>query len=132
MTQAVLQKASNQIKRVLDYIHQHLDQPLNRSLLAQIAGFSVPHFHRLFTAATGESVWHYIRRLRLERAARKLRMGATDIGEVAFAAGYATHAAFSKAFKEQYGLSPSAFRQLPCQAATIGLMKGAAGENSTV
>jgi AraC family transcriptional regulator len=86
--------------------------------LAQVAGFSVSHLHRVFTAAMGESIAAYVRRVRLERAARKLRMGAIDIGEVALAAGYETHAAFGKAFKQRYGLSPSAFRQLGCRAAT--------------
>jgi AraC-like DNA-binding protein len=51
-------------------------------------------------------------------------MGAVDITEVALAAGYDTHAAFSKAFKQQFGLSPSEFRQLGCMAATQLLRKG--------
>ena len=51
----------------------------------------------------GESAVSYVRRLRLERAGRKLRMGAVDITEVARAAGYESHAAFSKAFKQQFG-----------------------------
>jgi AraC-like DNA-binding protein len=51
-------------------------------------------------------------------------MGAVDITEVALAAGYETHAAFSKAFKQQFGLSPSGFRRLPCSAATQILVKG--------
>jgi AraC-like DNA-binding protein len=62
--------------------------------------------------------------MRLERAGRKLRMGAVDITEVALAAGYDTHAAFSKAFKQHYRLSPSQFRQLSCRAATQLLMEG--------
>jgi AraC-like DNA-binding protein len=45
-------------------------------------------------------------------------MGAVDISEVALAAGYHTHAAFGKAFKQQFGLSPSDFRQLDCWTAT--------------
>jgi AraC-like DNA-binding protein len=51
-------------------------------------------------------------------------MGAVDISEVALAAGYDTHAAFGKAFKQQFGFSPSEFRQLSCNAATQILMKG--------
>jgi AraC family transcriptional regulator len=100
------------------YIRQHLDEPLNRKALATLVGFSVPHLHRLFVAATGESIGCYVRRMRLHRAGQKLRMGAIDITEVALAAGYATHAAFGKAFKQQYGLSPSEFRALGCFAAT--------------
>jgi AraC family transcriptional regulator len=89
-----------------------------------VAGFSVPHFHRIFTGQTGENISSYVRRVRLQRAGRKLRMGAVDITEVALAAGYDTHAAFSKAFKQKYGLTPSEFRQLDCWKATEILNQG--------
>jgi AraC family transcriptional regulator len=112
------------IEDVMRYIRDHLNEPLDRETLATVAGFSVPHFHRVFTAHVGESAASYVRRLRLERAGRKLRMGAVDITEVALAAGYDTHAAFSKAFKQQFGLSPSEFRQIGCSAATQLLRKG--------
>ncbi len=106
------------ISEVEQYIREHISEPLNRERLAEVAGFSVPHFHRIFTAQRGENIASYVRRVRLERAGRKLRMGAVDITEVAQAAGYDTHAAFSKAFKQQYGLSPREFRQLDCRTAT--------------
>ena len=119
-----LQDYSDCIEDVMQYIREHINEPLDREVLAGIAGFSIPHFHRVFTAHVGESAISYVRRLRLERAGRKLRMGAVDITEVALAAGYDTHAAFSKAFKQQFGLSPSEFRQLGCMAATQLLRKG--------
>jgi AraC family transcriptional regulator len=115
---------SKQIQNVTQYIREHIHEPLDRETLAEVAGFSVPHFHRVFTATTGESAVSYVRRLRLERAGRKLRMGAVDITEVARAAGYESHAAFSKAFKGQFGLSPSEFRQLGCSKATQLLTRG--------
>ncbi len=106
------------IEAVQTYIQQHLDEPLRREVLAEIAGFSIPHFHRVFTAHTGESAASYVRRLRMLRAGRKLRMGAVNITAVALTAGYDSHAAFSKAFKRQFGLSPRQFRALNCMAAT--------------
>ena len=106
------------------YIRAHLNEPLDRETLAAVAGFSVPHFHRVFTTHVGESAISYIRRTRLERAARKLRMGAVDITEVALAAGYDSHASFGKAFKQHFSLSPSEFRQLGCWTATQLLRKG--------
>jgi AraC family transcriptional regulator len=112
------------IDGVKKYIHDHIDEPLTREALADVAGFSVPHFHRIFTAQLGENIASYVRRIRLERAGRKLRMGAVDITQVALAAGYDTHTAFSRAFKQQYGLSPSEFRQLDCRTATQLLRKG--------
>lgn len=111
------------VAAVQRYIRRHMDEPLNRGVLASVAGFSVSHFHRVFKETAGESMAAYTRRERLERAARKLRAGAVDITDVALAAGYDTHAAFSKAFKQQFGLSPSAFRQLGCGAATELLRK---------
>ena len=116
--------AHERINEVKQYIREHMDQPLEREVLAAVAGFSVPHFHRIFSAQVGESIASYVRQERLERAGRKLRMGAVDITEVALAAGYDTHAAFGRAFKQQFGLSPSEFRQLPCPAATQLLRKG--------
>jgi AraC family transcriptional regulator len=120
----ILRDQSDLIEDVKRYIREHIHEPLDRETLAAVAGFSIPHFHRVFTAQVGESAISYVRRLRLERAARKLRMGAVDITEVALAAGYDTHAAFGKAFKQQFGLSPSEFRQLGCWAATQLLRKG--------
>jgi AraC family transcriptional regulator len=120
----IIQDYSDCIEDVMRYIREHISEPLDREMLAGVAGFSVPHFHRIFTARVGESAASYVRRVRLERAGRKLRMGAVDITEVALAAGYDTHAAFSKAFKQHFGLSPSEFRQLGCHAATQLLRKG--------
>jgi len=117
------QSESQWIEFVQRYIRDHLTEPLDCTTLAATAGFSLPHFHRLFLAQVGESPAAYIRRLRMERAGRKLRMGAIDIGEVALAAGYESHTAFSKAFKQYFGLAPSEFRGLGCQAATALLMK---------
>ncbi len=119
----------NQIIQVQQYIKHNLDQPLNRHVLAHVAGYSIAHFHRVFMDYTGESAANYIRRLRLERAGRKLRMGAVDIMDVGLAAGYNSHAAFTKAFKNQYGISPREFRNLSCSAATAILKRGSVYEN---
>jgi AraC family transcriptional regulator len=119
----VIDEHIERIKEVERYICDHMDEPLHREVLAEVAGFSVPHFHRIFTGCVGENAATYVRRERMIRAGRKLRMGAVDIMEVALAAGYQTHAAFSKAFKQQFGISPREFRQLDCMAATQLLRK---------
>ena len=121
---AGFERYGEHLSRVERYIGQHMDERLDRAVLAAVAGFSVPHFHRVFTALAGENIASYVRRARLRRAGQKLRIGAVDITEVALAAGYDTHAAFSKAFKRQYGFSPSEFRQLGFHATTELLRKG--------
>lgn len=117
-TEVVALQEHEHLRHVQRYIRQHIDEPLTRDVLADVAGFSVPHFHRVFIGCTGESAASYVRRMRLHRAGLKLRCGAVDITQVALAAGYASHAAFGKAFKKQYGISPSEFRQLDCWSAT--------------
>ena len=119
-----IQDYSQPIEAVRRYIGDHIDEPLGREVLASVAGFSVPHLHRIFALHVGESIASYVRRMRMERAGRKLRMGAVDITEIALAAGYVSHAAFGKAFKHQFGLSPSEFRRLGCTAASHLLRKG--------
>jgi AraC family transcriptional regulator len=119
-----LQEYVDCIEDVKRYIRNHIHEPLDRETLASVAGFSIPHFHRVFTAHVGESAISYVRRMRMLRAGQKLRMGAVDITEVALAAGFDSHAAFSKAFKQHFGLRPSEFRQLNCFAATELLRKG--------
>jgi AraC-like DNA-binding protein len=116
MTAAVVH--GSRLALVRRYISDHMGEPLDREVLAAVAGFSVPHLHRLWRAHTGMNVATYVRRMRLKRAAIKLRMGAVEITEVALGAGYETHAAFSRAFKRHYGLSPSQFRGLDCWTAT--------------
>ena len=111
------------IKAIERYIVDHMDESLDRKVLATVAGYSVPQLHRVFVAGTGMNVAGYVRRARMIRAGRKLRMGAVNITEVALAAGYQTHAAFGKAFKQHFGLSPSEFRQLDCRTATQLLAK---------
>lgn len=105
------------INNVRRYIRAHLDEPLSRDHLAEIAGFSIAHFHRIFTAHAGESINAYVRRMRMERAARQLLAQDVNVTEVALASGYETPASFGKAFKASFGVSPSEFRELPAMAA---------------
>ncbi|MEM7124701.1 MAG: AraC family transcriptional regulator [Chloroflexota bacterium] len=111
------------IEEIQRYIQTHITEPLDCTTLAKAADLSVVHLQRLFVDQVGEPPATYIRRLRLNRSGLKLRMGAVDIGEVALAAGYGSHNAFTKAFKQHFGLSPSQFRQLSCPEATKILTK---------
>lgn len=82
--------------RVLIYIQRNLDGDLSPETLAGRAAFSSCHFHRIFTAAMGETLGALVRRLRLERAAMALRGSATSVTDAAFEAGYESVEAFSR------------------------------------
>ena len=128
---ALARPQAERLEVVRRFVRDHADEPLDRARLAAMAGFSVAHFHRLWRAHTGENVAAYVRRVRLKRAALKLRMGAVDITEVALCAGYETYPAFTRAFKQQYGLSPSQFRDLDCWAATRMVHERGCDEDQT-
>ena len=98
------------INKVVAYINNHLDETLDLKKLANEAALSDFHFHRIFKALKGEAIGGYITRLRLEATARLLRYTALTIEEIAFNIGYETTASLSKAFKKQYGISPTEYR----------------------
>lgn len=93
-------------------IEEQLDASLTPAELAEAAHFSLHHFHRIFRAQTGETVMQYVRRLRIERAARKLRASPqTRVMELALEAGYESHEAFTRAFIDRFGAPPSHYRE---------------------
>lgn len=101
-----------QLNKVIEYIGKHLDENLSLAQLSDIACFSKFHFHRLFTAYTGLSLQQYIRWLRLKRAAHQLIVDKDQsIIKIAIEAGFESHEAFSRAFKQTCGISPRQFRQ---------------------
>lgn len=128
MRAVTLQDYKRRMLRVLVHIQQHLDEPLELEELAALACFSPCHFHRVFTGMVGESVKEHIRRLRLERAAGQLKLGAAPVTRIAFDAGYGSHEAFTRSFRSAFGRSPSQFRTAkrpkPALAAPSGLHHG--------
>jgi AraC family transcriptional regulator len=110
MRTITLQDYKRRMLRVLVHIQQHLDDRLGLEDLAGLACFSPCHFHRVFKGMVGESVKEHIRRLRLERAASQLKLGAASVTDIAFDAGYESHEAFTRSFRAAFGLPPSRFR----------------------
>ncbi len=105
------------ILRVVDYIGSHLDDELDPKELAKIAGFSLHHFHRVFRGMLGESVMGFVRRLRLERAAMRLKFSDEPVTRLAFDAGYESHEGFTRAFRARFGVPPKKFRDAQLSSA---------------
>jgi AraC family transcriptional regulator len=87
---------SERMLKVLVFIQRHLDEDVLLEELAEVACFSPYHFHRIFRGMIGESVKGYVRRLRLERAAQRLKNSARSITDIAFEAGYEAHESFTR------------------------------------
>ncbi len=111
------------LNRVLDHIRQHLDEPLDLDRLASVACFSPFHFHRIFAAHVGETVREHVKRLRLELAAHRLTHTPRSVTDIALAAGYETPSAFTRAFGQHFGASPTNFREARRQALAPSAMK---------
>ncbi len=100
------------LNAVLLHIQENIDAPLTVETLADVAGFSPYYFHRIFAAYLRETTSDYVRRIRLEWAARRLILSSEAVTLIALDAGYETPAAFGRAFKKRFQLSPRAFRRL--------------------
>src|SRR4030081_460176 len=100
----------NPAQKALWYIESHLAGELTLDDIAAIAGISRFHMVRAFAAATGLSVMRYVRARRLSEAARTLANGAPDILTVALDADYGSHEAFTRAFRDHFGVTPETVR----------------------
>ena len=98
------------VARSIWYIESHLARELSLEEIARESGVSRFHLARAFNLVTGLSVMRYLRGRRLSEAALQLRGGAPDILSVALEAGYGSHEAFTRAFRDQFGLTPEAAR----------------------
>lgn len=95
---------------VLRHVHAHMDCPGGAKDWAEIAGFSRYHFQRSFLRLTGEAPAALVRRLLLERAAYRIQTTPQSIAEVAADAGFASQAAFGRAFEQAFRVSPTHYR----------------------
>src|SRR5258708_29717349 len=100
----------NPAQKALWYIESHLAAPLTRDEIAGVSGVSRFHLVRAFGAATGLSVMRYVRARRLSKAARALAAGAPDILSLALDADYGSHEAFTRAFRDHFGVTPESVR----------------------
>ena len=99
--------------RVLRHIDEHLEDELSVEALSEIAAFSKFHFHRQFSGLFRVNVHRYVQLTRLKRASYRLAFRDSAIITIALESGYEGPEAFSRAFKQHLGQTPSAFRKRP-------------------
>jgi AraC family transcriptional regulator len=100
----------NPAQKALWFIESHLAGELSLDGIAGVAGVSRFHLVRAFAAATGFSVMRHVRARRLSEAARALANGAPDILALALEADYGSHEAFTRAFRDHFGVTPEMVR----------------------
>lgn len=103
--------AAGVLRRVRDYVHAHLADPIRLQDLARVAGLSECHFCRAFKQSTGIAPRRFLMLQRVERASELIRGTDRLIAEIALEVGFADQSHFTRSFVAATGLPPRAFRQ---------------------
>ena len=102
------------VRKAVWFIESHFASPIGLGEIAEASALSRFHFSRVFAQVTGLSVSEYVRGRRLTHAAHELAKGAPDILSLALDVGYGSHEAFTRAFREQFGVTPEDVRARRC------------------
>jgi len=99
------------LQRVRNYLGANCHLDIDNEALARMASYSPWHFIRAFRAAYQETPHAYLVRQRLERARRLLCASPLAIAEIALASGFENRCAFSRLFRERFGVTAGAVRR---------------------
>lgn len=104
------------LRRVTDYVEEHIDQEIRIADLAALVGVSAGYFHRAFRASTGRTPLAYVTERRIRRAMHMLETERVSMIEVALGIGFASPSHFTRTFQAMVGVSPSRYRSLTTPA----------------
>jgi AraC family transcriptional regulator len=100
-----------QLKRVLDYFHEHLSSDVSLESVALLTGLSQSQFARAFRASMGVSPYRWFLRARVKQAKMLLLSGAHSLADIALRLGFADQSHFTKAFHRATGTTPGEWRR---------------------
>jgi YesN/AraC family two-component response regulator len=98
------------VRKAMAYIHEHYAEPISREEIADCAGVSVRHLTRCFGQEVGVPLTTYLKRYRIKQAKQLLRIGDKNITQVASAVGFSGSSYFTRAFRQETGVSPRAYQ----------------------
>lgn len=98
------------ICETLKFIDENFGNKMVLDELAEISGYSVPQFSRLFTELTGTTPMRYVNVVRIQNSTTMLSETDKSITEIAFACGFDTLEVFERSFKKYFGISASEYR----------------------
>ena len=105
-----------QLRQVVEFIHAHIDEPINLTQLAGLASLSPFHFHRAFKRSTGLTPGKYIFEVRIKRAEALLSESDLPLAQLALQVGFGDQSHFSAAFRRATSMTPGAFRRVTAKA----------------
>lgn len=107
------------VRRVIELMHERLEEPLSLQDMSRVAFISQFHFNRVFRQVTGIPPHQFLYALRLETAKRLLLTTEESVTDVCFDVGYNSLGTFTRRFTELVGISPNRFRAFMESAASI-------------
>jgi len=113
-----------QVRRVTDYIDEHLSDYISVKDLGMVARRSTSHFCRAFKRTMGETPYSFIARRRLTEAERMMLTGDASLSEIAISCGFSDQSHFCNKFREARGKSPAVWRRERREMAEPGLAAG--------
>lgn len=99
------------LQKAIDYIEDNLKSKMSLGQISKVAGYSIPHFYRVFCAIVGCPVKEYVRKRKLSNAMFDVVTSKRCIIDIAFENGFESHEVFTRSFKLAYGMPPSRFRK---------------------
>ncbi len=112
-------RAVQSILRALALVEERLGEPVGVEDMARAAAYSLFHFSRLFTAATGHAPYDYLMRRRVAEAAEQVVGGTRSLTEIALDCGFEAPDGFARAFRRCFGDAPSEARRKGCYPRAI-------------
>lgn len=101
----------DQIHRAIDFIENNLGNDISVDDIAREAAISRWHFQIVFSSAVGETVKEYLRKRRLSNSLDSLKLANKRIIEISLDAGFESQEAYTRAFKNQFGITPGEYRK---------------------
>lgn len=99
------------LNQARSFLHDNFAESVRFDDLARTVGVHPVHLARVFRQKNGCTLGQYLRRLRLDFAAREIAATDAPLGEIAVAAGFADQSHLTKIFKSHFGLTPSEYRR---------------------
>jgi signal transduction histidine kinase/DNA-binding LacI/PurR family transcriptional regulator/DNA-binding response OmpR family regulator len=99
------------VRKAMAVIHEHYSEPISLQQIAQVVGISKEYLARCFHQETGLTLVTYLNRYRIGQAKARLEAGEQNLTAIALEVGFSSGSYFSRVFRQEVGISPSAFRQ---------------------
>ncbi len=111
----------NLLRRLEEYVLEHLDESLNVAALARLAGLSSSHFSRTFTKSVGRSPYRFVIDLRLQRALELVQANQFRLADIAMMTGFSDQSHLARWVRRVHGVTLS---DIKCRNAESDLDPG--------